>query len=304
LHLTPEVLADIFLGKIAKWNDPAIQAVNPGLKLPDRAITVVHRADGSGTTWIFTNYLDKVSPEWHRRWGPKRPSPGRPGWAQGQRGGGRVRAEDLGRHRLLGIRLRHPEPDSHTLLRNRAGKFVAPTIQTFQAAAANADWQHAPGYYLVLTDQPETRVGRLPAPPSSWCTGTRRNRRRRKPCSRSSTGASGTGRRPRKNSTTCPSDECGRDAAEDLAAGGQGQRAAGVAVTRARAARRSATSDPGAGIRPRSHWPCCPVVLAGIRTKTWLCRPHDLRRRSRKPMKMAFRPRWPCRTLQGTGDDE
>ena len=69
INLTPDVLADIFLGKIAKWNDPAIAKANPGAKLPDKAITVVHRSDGSGTTWIFTNYLDKVSPDWHAKVG-------------------------------------------------------------------------------------------------------------------------------------------------------------------------------------------------------------------------------------------
>lgn len=155
LRLTPELLAAIYLGKITKWNDAAIQKVNEGLKLPDTDITVVHRADGSGTTWIFTNYLDKVSKEWHDTVGCGKAVE----WPAGVGGKGNEGVSAYvdkinGSIGYVEYAYAIQSKLVYTLLQNRAGQFVAPTIETFQAATANADWENAPGFYMVLTDQP------------------------------------------------------------------------------------------------------------------------------------------------------
>ncbi len=155
LRLTAELMADIFLGKVTHWNDPAIKKANLELDLPDKAITVVHRADGSGTTWIFTNYLDKVSPGWHQKVGTGKAV----AWPAGVGGKGNEGVASYvqrisGSIGYVEFAYALQNHMSHALLENQAGKFVAPTIKSFQAAAANADWKNAPGYYLVLTDQP------------------------------------------------------------------------------------------------------------------------------------------------------
>jgi phosphate transport system substrate-binding protein len=147
-------LSDIFLGKVTKWNDQAVKQANPGLNLPDKAITIVHRADGSGTTWIFTNYLDKISAEWHEKVGTDKAV----SWPVGVGGKGNegvaayVQRID-GAIGYVEFAYALENKMSHVLLKNKAGKFVAPTIETFQAAAANADWEHAAGFYVLLTDQ-------------------------------------------------------------------------------------------------------------------------------------------------------
>ena len=155
LKLTSALLADIFLGKVAKWNDPAIQAENPDLKLPKTAITVVHRADGSGTTWIFTNYLDKVSTEWHEKVGTGKAVD----WPAGVGGKGNegvaVNVQRVnGGIGYVEFAYALQNKLTHVQLKNKDGNFVNPTIETFQAAAAGADWENAPGFYMVLTDQP------------------------------------------------------------------------------------------------------------------------------------------------------
>jgi phosphate transport system substrate-binding protein len=155
LRLDGETLANIFLGAVKNWNDPAIVKLNPGLKLPNRAITVVHRSDGSGTTWIFTNYLDKVSASWHTKVGTDKAV----SWPAGVGGKGN---EGVAAYvqRLSGsigyVEFAYALQNkmAHVILKNRAGTFVAPTIESFQAAASNADWKNAPGFYMVLTDQP------------------------------------------------------------------------------------------------------------------------------------------------------
>jgi phosphate transport system substrate-binding protein len=155
LRLSADVLADLFLGKITNWNDPRIQKINEGLSLPSKAVTVVHRADGSGTTWIFTNYLDKISQQWHEKVGTGKAVD----WPTGVGGKGNegvaayVQRVD-GSIGYVEYAYAIQNNLSHALLENKAGKFVAPTIEAFQAAAANADWKNAPGYYMVLTDQP------------------------------------------------------------------------------------------------------------------------------------------------------
>lgn len=155
LRLRPELLADIFLGRITRWNDPAIVAANPGVELPKTRITVVHRADGSGTTWIFTNYLDKVSPLWHTKVGTAKAV----AWPAGVGGKGNegVSAYVQRIRGAIGyVEFAYALQNHMTAvkLQNRDGRFVDASITSFQAAAANADWAHAPGFYLVLTDQP------------------------------------------------------------------------------------------------------------------------------------------------------
>ncbi|MBI5249370.1 MAG: phosphate ABC transporter substrate-binding protein PstS [Desulfomonile tiedjei] len=155
LKLTPELLADIYLGKIKNWNDRRIMAVNPDLRLPDQEITVVHRADGSGTTWIFTNYLTKISTEWKEKIGGGKSV----SWPTGVGGKGNEGVSALvkktqGSIGYVEYAYALRERLKYVQIQNSAGKFVAPTIESFQAAAANADWEKAPGFYMVLTDQP------------------------------------------------------------------------------------------------------------------------------------------------------
>jgi phosphate transport system substrate-binding protein len=155
LKLSGATLADIFLGKITKWNDAAITKENPGVALPDTAITVVYRADGSGTTWIFTNYLSKVSATWKDSVGNAKSVK----WPSGVGGKGN---EGVAAYvqRIKGsigyVEYAYALQNklAYSLLQNRDGNYVAPTSATFQAAAANADWEQAEGFYLVLTDQP------------------------------------------------------------------------------------------------------------------------------------------------------
>jgi phosphate transport system substrate-binding protein len=154
VQLTADLLADIFLGKVTRWDDPRIQEVNFGMKLPAQAVTVVHRADGSGTTLIFTNYLDKVSPEWHQKVGTDKAV----AWPVGVGGKGNegVTAYVQKMNGAIGyVEFAYAVQNKMTYvkLQNKAGKFVDPTIETFQAAAANADWKGSPGFHVVLTDQ-------------------------------------------------------------------------------------------------------------------------------------------------------
>ena len=158
LRLDGATLAAIYLGEVHRWNDPRIQALNPGVTLPDRGITVVHRADGSGTTWIFTNYLTKVSEAWGKEVGNAKAV----SWPVGLGGKGNegvaafVKRIDgaIGYVEYAYALQNHM---AHCLLKNHDGRFVAPTAKAFQAAAAGADWAHADHYYLVLTDQPGER---------------------------------------------------------------------------------------------------------------------------------------------------
>ena len=155
LKLTNAALAAIFAGEITFWDDPAIVETNPNLSLPNEPITVVHRADGSGTTWIFTNFLDKVSPSWHEKagfgkvvqWPVGVGAKGNPGVAAYvQRVNGSVGYVEFAYAKQNEL--------SYATLKNKSGRWVQPTIESFQAAAASADWENAEGYYLVLTDQP------------------------------------------------------------------------------------------------------------------------------------------------------
>ncbi len=155
--LSGPVLADIFLGKITKWNDPAIKKLNPGLDLPNMDITVVHRSDGSGTTFIFTDYLSKVSPEWKSKLGVGKavdwPSSGNVG-GKGNEGVAAYVDRIKGAIGYNEYAYVLKNKMNYADMINRAGHRVAPTAKNFAEAAANADWKHAPGYYLMLTDQP------------------------------------------------------------------------------------------------------------------------------------------------------
>jgi len=155
LKLSPSLLAGIFLGKITKWNDPAVAKENAGIKLPDKDITVVHRADGSGTTWIFTNYLDKVSKDWHSKVGFGKAV----NWPVGIGGKGNEGVSAYvqriqGAIGYVEYAYALQNKMTYAKLRNSSGEYVEPSAATFQAAAASADWKNAPGYYVVLTDQP------------------------------------------------------------------------------------------------------------------------------------------------------
>jgi phosphate transport system substrate-binding protein len=155
LKMTGEVLADIYLGKIKKWDDPAIAKLNPGVKLPAKAISVVHRSDGSGTTFIWTNYLSKVSAEWKSKVGEGTAV----NWPTGVGGKGNEGVASYvqridGAIGYVEYAYVKQNKMAYTLVANREGKYVAPNAQAFQAAAAGADWNKAPGMYLILTDAP------------------------------------------------------------------------------------------------------------------------------------------------------
>lgn len=155
LVLDGPTLAKIFLGSINKWNDPAIAKLNPGLKLPSSAIAIVHRSDGSGTTFNFTNYLSKVSPDWKSNVGEATAVE----WPSGigAKGNEGVANNVMQTEGAIGyVEFAYAEQNHLTYAKmvNRDGKTVSPTIPAFQAAAANADWSNAPGFYQILTDQP------------------------------------------------------------------------------------------------------------------------------------------------------
>ena len=158
LKLNGPTLADIYLGKITQWDDPAIKQLNPGLKLPSQAITVVHRTDGSGTTFIFTTYLSMISPEWQQKVGadtavqwPAKNSVGGKG-NEGVAGQVKVVPGTIGYVEYAYVKQNNMP---YTLLQNKADQFLKPSLEAFEAAAANADWSKAPyGFYLMLDDQP------------------------------------------------------------------------------------------------------------------------------------------------------
>ena len=153
LKLTGAVLADIYLGKILKWNDKALAELNPGLKLPDQDIGVVRRADGSGTTFIFSNYLSKVSPEWKQKVGEGTAVQ----WPVGLGGKGNegVSAFVMRLPGSIGyVEYAYAKQNkmTHAILKNAAGNFVAPDDLAFKAAAANADWTKS-AFAEILTEQ-------------------------------------------------------------------------------------------------------------------------------------------------------
>ncbi len=153
LKLNGQLLGDIYLGKITKWTDPAIKALNPNLPLPDAAIAPVRRADGSGTSFIFTNYLSKVNPEWKTKVGEGTAV----NWPVGAGGKGNEGvAAFVGRlpNSIGYVEYAYVKQNKMTFaqLQNAAGSFVSPDDSAFKAAAAGADWTKS--FYQILTEQP------------------------------------------------------------------------------------------------------------------------------------------------------
>jgi phosphate transport system substrate-binding protein len=153
LKLTGPVLADIYQGKIKNWNDPAIVKINPGLNLPGAAIATIHRSDGSGTTFNFTHYLSQVSPTWKAG-----PGEGKTvSWTGGVGGKGnegvagyvKQLPNSLGYVEYAYVVQNHM---TYTLVQNAAGQFVAPSADSFAAAASTADWKNAKDFNLVMTN--------------------------------------------------------------------------------------------------------------------------------------------------------
>lgn len=154
LKMTPEVLANIYLGKITKWNDARITALNPGAKLTDSDITVVHRSDGSGTTFLWTDFLSKTNADFKTEVG----SGTAVKWPAGVGGKGNegVAANVQRIKGSIGyVEYAYAKKNkmSHTQLKNRDGQFVQPDDETFKAAAAGADWAKTPGMAVILTNQ-------------------------------------------------------------------------------------------------------------------------------------------------------
>jgi phosphate transport system substrate-binding protein len=153
--LDGDTLAKIYLGTIAKWDDPAIKKLNPKLNLPSTAIAVVHRADGSGTTFNFTDYLSKVSADWKSKVGSGTAVEWPAGvGAKGNEGVSGNVGQTKNSIGYVEYAYAKQNKLTYTALVNKDGKTVQPTDEGFKAAAANADWTHAPGYYLILTNQP------------------------------------------------------------------------------------------------------------------------------------------------------
>ena len=216
LVLDGPTLANIFLGKITKWNDPAIQKLNPNLKLPSNAIVVVHRSDGSGTTFIFTNYLSKVSPDWAENVGANTSVEWPAGiGAKGNEGVANNVIQTKGAIGYVEYAYAKENKMTSVSLINNDGKVVKPDAAAFQAAAGHADWAHSDHYYVILTDQPG---------PDTWPiagatfilmykqprTSTIRRRR-----SNSSIGPIPTAGRWPKTSTTC---RCRKSVVESIKA--------------------------------------------------------------------------------------
>lgn len=167
LVLDGPTLAAIFLGRVARWDDAAIAALNPGLELPDAAIVVVRRADGSGTTFNFTNYLSKVSPQWKESVGEGTAVK----WPTGMGGKGNEGVSAYVKqivHSLGYVEYAYARQNdlSHVRMKNAAGRVVAPDAASFQAAAATADWAGTRHFNLIMTDAPGAAAWPITA--TSW----------------------------------------------------------------------------------------------------------------------------------------
>ncbi|MHB9117991.1 MAG: phosphate ABC transporter substrate-binding protein PstS [Burkholderiales bacterium] len=155
IKLTGELVAEIFMGKITKWNDPKLVALNKGVKLPNQTITVVHRSDGSGTTFIFTNYMSKVSTEWKDKIGNDTSV----AWPVGTGGKGNEGVANFvkqikGSIGYVETAYAKQNKMTYTELKNKDGVFVSANDESIKSAAAGADWKNAPGFYEILTDEP------------------------------------------------------------------------------------------------------------------------------------------------------
>jgi len=155
LVLDGPALAKIFLGEIKTWDDPAIKKLNPKVKLPSQAIVVVHRSDGSGTTFLWTDYLSKVSADWKSKVGTNTAVEWPAGiGAKGNEGVANNVTQTAGAIGYVEYAYAKQNKMTFADLINKEGKRVAPDAESFKAAAANADWAHSPGFYQILTDEP------------------------------------------------------------------------------------------------------------------------------------------------------
>ena len=155
IRFTGPILADIFLGKVTNWNDPVIAAVNPGLTLPDLRITVVHRSDGSGTTFNWVNYLSKVSVAWREKVGEGTSVRWPVGvGGKGNEGVAAYTKQIKGAIGYVELSYALVNKLNYAAVRNRAGNFIVPSNESIAAAAASADWASAKDFSLVITDAP------------------------------------------------------------------------------------------------------------------------------------------------------
>src|SRR6202034_2572880 len=154
LVLDGATIASIYLGEITKWSDPKIKALNPKVTLPDTAIAPIYRSDGSGTNFLFSDYLSKASPKFMSTIGANTSVQWPTGiGAKGNEGVANMTTQTDGAIGYVEYAYAKQNKMAYTLLTNKAGAAVAPNADSFQAAAANADWVHSDGYYLILTDQ-------------------------------------------------------------------------------------------------------------------------------------------------------
>jgi phosphate transport system substrate-binding protein len=154
LHLDGATVASIYLGEITQWNDPKIKSLNPKLALPGTAIAPVYRSDGSGTNFLFSDYLSKTSPKFLSTIGANSSVQWPTGiGAKGNEGVANMTTQTDGAIGYVEYAYAKQNKMAYATLTNKAGGVVAPSAESFQAAAANADWAHADSYYLILTDQ-------------------------------------------------------------------------------------------------------------------------------------------------------
>jgi phosphate transport system substrate-binding protein len=152
-------MAKIFMGEVTKWDDAALKKLNPDVKLPSKAIAVVHRSDGSGTTYNFTNYLSKVSPEWKEKVGSEKAVEWPVGiGAKGNEGVANNVGNTKGSIGYVEYAYAKQNKLTYADMLNKDGKKVAPKMDAFQAAAAGADWKGTPGFAVILTDQPGAKA--------------------------------------------------------------------------------------------------------------------------------------------------
>jgi phosphate transport system substrate-binding protein len=155
LTLDGPTLASIFMGEITSWDDAKIKALNPNVKLPSKAVAVVHRSDGSGTSFLFTDYLSKTSPEWKDKVGANSSVEWPVGLgAKGNEGVAGQTTQTDGAIGYVEYAYAKQNKMTYTKMVNTDGKVVEPKTAAFQAAAASVDWAKSPGYYVILTNQP------------------------------------------------------------------------------------------------------------------------------------------------------
>lgn len=167
LKIDGKLLGDIYLGKVARWSDPAIAALNPGVKIPDVKITVVHRSDGSGTSFNFTNYLSKVNPEWASKvkFGTAVDWPAGVG-GKGNEGVSQYVRQIPGAIGYVEYAYATKNKLSYTQMKNASGTWIQPTAESFGAAAATADWNSAKDFNLIMTNAPGAQAWPITA--TTW----------------------------------------------------------------------------------------------------------------------------------------